>query len=106
MSDEKTQLELYGGRPPFVRGSATSEAASDSIAAARGKIQSQVLAHVAALGDFGATCDEVEDALALRHQTASARIRELYQINLLLKTDRTRPTRSGRKAAVYVARKK
>lgn len=61
----------------------------------------QVLAAVIA-GD-GLTCDEVEQLLGLRHQTAAARCWELEGQLLLEKSDQRRATRSGRTARVYVA---
>lgn len=48
-----------------------------------------------------ATCDEIEIALGLSHQTASARIRELTQDGLLRVTSKRRRTISGRLARVY-----
>lgn len=58
----------------------------------------------------GMTCDEVEIALGLRHQTASCFIRFLTQDGLLYKSTlpngetETRITRSGRSAIVWKAR--
>lgn len=49
----------------------------------------------------GATCDEVEVVLGLRHQTASARIRDLVIAKRIFDTGRRRLTRSGRKARIY-----
>lgn len=61
----------------------------------------QVLAAVIASG--GLTCDEVEQQLGLRHQTAAARLWELDGNLLVEKSDQRRPTRSGRTARVYQA---
>jgi hypothetical protein len=52
----------------------------------------------------GATCDEVEVALGMRHQTASARFTELKAAGHIFKDGRRRETRSGRTADVYVVR--
>lgn len=52
------------------------------------------------LAPLGYTCDEIEQAFGLRHQTASARLRELELSGHLRKTDQRR-TRSGRMARVY-----
>ena len=49
----------------------------------------------------GATCDEIEVALELRHQTVSCFIRFLTQDGLLYDTGDRRMTRSGRKAIVW-----
>lgn len=51
----------------------------------------------------GATCDEVEAALSLSHQTASARIRELFQEGSIRDSGLRRNTRTGRKATVWEA---
>lgn len=51
----------------------------------------------------GATCDEVEVALELRHQTASCFIRFLTQDGLLCDSGLKRLTRSGRMAIVWKA---
>jgi hypothetical protein len=51
----------------------------------------------------GATCDETEAGLGLRHQTASARLRELFLAGWLFTTEETRLTRSHRRARVYRA---
>jgi predicted transcriptional regulator len=49
-----------------------------------------------------ATCDEVEERMALRHQTASARVHELARAGLI-EPDGERRTRSGRRATVWKA---
>ena len=51
----------------------------------------------------GAICEAIELALNLRHQTVSARIRELFQRGLIVDSLRRRPTRSGRAAVVWTA---
>jgi predicted ArsR family transcriptional regulator len=77
----------------------TSSAAAKSIKPAVGKIKRQVLRFIREQG--GATCDEVEQYLELRHQTASARINELKVAGLIVATGDKRKTRSGRAAAVW-----
>lgn len=67
-------------------------------------IRRRVRRYVETRGYIGATCDEIEHALDLRHQTASARITELKRRGDLIDTGRRRPTTSGRAAAVYVTR--
>ena len=53
---------------------------------------------------LGATCDEVEVALNLRHQTASCFIRFLTQDGFLKETEYRRITRARRKAIVWILR--
>lgn len=52
-------------------------------------------------GSLGQTCDEIEVALGLRHQTASCFIRFLTQDGLLRDSGDRRITRSGRQAIVW-----
>ncbi len=49
----------------------------------------------------GLTCDEVEQRLGLKHQSASACIRALVKEGVLTKTPDRRPTRSDRDAIVW-----
>ena len=99
-------------RAAYVRGSATSKAAADSIAEPAVSLRSQVLAAIVAAGAAGMTCDEIEVALELRHQTASARVRELAKAGAIRpvldprhREPRclTRATRSGRRAQIWIA---
>lgn len=89
--------------PPWVKGSETSAAAADSMIPHLGKLQRLVVALAELRGPKGFTCDEAELALKQRHQSVSARIRELVQKGLLLKTELKRKTSSGRQAFVYIA---
>ena len=49
----------------------------------------------------GATCWEIEQALGILHQTASARIRKLFKDGNLMDTGLRRATGSGRMAIVW-----
>ena len=86
--------------PPHARGSTTSAAAADSITDVAGSLRARVLGHIAGTG--GSTCDEIEAALDLRHQTASARVRELALLGRVRDAGGRRRTRSGRQAVVWV----
>jgi hypothetical protein len=57
-------------------------------------------------GAYGATCDEVEIALQLRHQTASCFIRFLTKDGFLEGTIERRKTRAGRFAIVWRSTRK
>ena len=52
-------------------------------------------------GCLGRTDEEIEDATGLKHQTASARRRELVLKGLVEHTGEYRRTRSGRRAKVW-----
>ena len=90
--------------PPHVAGSDTSRAAAEAIRPHAPRQQDRALASIAARYSDGMTCDEVELELGLSHQTASARIRDLVKAGAIVDSGRRRPTRTGRKAAVYVAK--
>lgn len=96
---ERTEKESV----PFVRGSETSEEAADSVRPLVGQMKIQVYEFIASRGPDGATCDETEEALEMRHQTCSARFRDLRLENRIVQAGKKRLTRSGRKAEVYIA---
>lgn len=85
----------------FAKGSDTSEDAAVSVQKDGGRLRNQVLCCVTECGHVGATCDEVEEKLSMRHQTASARIYELRERGLLCDSGVRRLTRSGRRAVVW-----
>lgn len=105
MSAQLGLYDLYGGVPPHERSSGTSRAAAISVTETAGTLRSKVLAHVRSCGPAGATCDEVEEALGLRHQTASARMRELALKSMIVMAGERRVTRSGRYAEVWIGGK-
>lgn len=91
---------IYSGRPPFVAGSDTSEDAANSVASITYTLRRKAFEAIDSCRD-GATCDELEVLLYQRHQTISARLRELCLRNLIYDTGVRRMTRSGRSARVY-----
>jgi predicted transcriptional regulator len=93
----------YNGRAPFEAGSATSEAAADSLIDAAVTLRERVYRVIVAQAASGTTDDEIEQILKLRHQTVSARRRELELLGRVERTADRRRTSSGRFAAVYVA---
>lgn len=97
------QYDLYGGMPPHVKGSDTSLAAAKSQLPVALSMRSRVLVHVRAARGEGITCDEVEERMAGRHQSISARVRELVLMGKIRDSGYRRTTRSGRAARIYVA---
>jgi len=97
------QLGLFDRPAPFVRKSRTSKAAATSIEPVAGTVRAIVLAYIRGRGDYGATCEEVECGAQLKHQTASARVRELAQAGLIADSNTMRTTSSGRFAVVWRA---
>jgi len=96
-----SQLGLFDrAGAPYVKNSDTSKDAADSILLNSKTLRAMVFAYIK--GTNGSTCDEVEAALEMRHQTASARIRELAEAGYITDKGGRRHTRSGRLAVVWV----
>lgn len=85
-------------REPPHNGVATSVEAAESVAALVPDQGDRILR---ALRNRPMTCDELEVALNLRHQTASARLNMLARAGLIHRPGSKRPTRSGRSAFVW-----
>ena len=100
MSD---QLRLFDPPVPYVRGSDTSKAAAGTMVLVVGSLRFEVLRFIRSEGELGATCDAIECALDMRHQTASARVNELRNGGFIFDSGERRNTRSGRKATVWLA---
>lgn len=61
-----------------------------------------IVDHIRSRGLDGATTDEIEMALGLPHQSASARVTELRDAGKIETLGEVRPTRTGARAIVYV----
>lgn len=110
-------LELTGGRCGRCAGGAgcackrararkrksdTSSAAAESVERETPRLRALVFDAVRAAGREGATCDELEQCVHLRHQTCSARVNELRNEQRIVDSGERRLTRSGRMATVWV----
>lgn len=90
--------------PPF-NATDTSQAAAATVAPDTATMRAHVEQCVQRSGPYGLTCDDVEQRLGLRHQTASARLWELHhKLGVIADSGRRRRTASGRLAIVYVCR--
>lgn len=78
----------------------TQDAAWESARGSVKNISRTILDHIL---KTPSTCDEVEVALGLTHQTASAAIHYLMRDGEIVATEK-RPTRSGRSARVWKAK--
>ena len=92
----------YPDAPGYV-GRDTSREAARSVEPKASALRLRVLAEIQIRGTTGATCDELEQAMSLSHQSASARIRELGLKGKIRDSETRRKTRSGRAAIVWVA---
>ena len=78
----------------------TSRWAWESVADELSYVDREIFTLIAQRG--GATCDEIEVFAGFKHQTAAAQIRHMTEAGLLAAGPEKRPTRSGRKAIVWV----
>ncbi len=102
-----TQLTLYDGNPPHVAGNATSKTAGESVdrVSMRDRVEIDIWVHSGGRGiPLGRTDDEIEQFLHMIHQTVSARRRELVLLGKVVDSGRTRATRHGRQATVWVTK--
>lgn len=88
---------------PYTKGSATSKAAAQSMVKPAKNQREQIWRYVMKQGDRGATCQEVERALDICHQSCSTRMMELRQMGRLNHKGETRRTESNRQAEVHIA---
>lgn len=89
---------------PYVRGSKTSKAAAVSQLPVKAAVdEARVAAYIYGCGLTGSTDDEIEVSLGMIHQTASARRNGLARKNLVVNSGRTRPTRTGCHATVWIS---
>ena len=88
-----------------VIGSETSEEAARKIEPQRGKLQTLCYLAIKSAGASGMTAQEVETATGLPGNTVRPRIVELWEQQRIERTGERRPTRSGRMAVVWIARR-
>lgn len=87
---------------PFQKHSPTSREAAQGARPVAGLLRENVLAFIRSRGEEGATDQEIQEALALDPSTQRPRRVELVQAGLVWNSGKTRKTRSGREAVVWV----
>jgi len=97
-----TVVRMARKRLPYVHGSATSKAAATSQVLKAEADEARVFAYLQGCEGGGATDDEVEVALHMLHQTASARRRGLVLKDFVVDSGRTRETRTGCHATIWI----
>jgi len=93
--------ELYDSLPPHSDND-TSRGAAEAIAPHVSRLAEEVLEQIWLCGEEGSTCDEIEFLKDMKHQTVSARIRELKIKGRIKDSGLRRKTRSDRPAIVWV----
>lgn len=89
--------------PPHQPHSDTSRAAAEAIAPRAATLRRLVLEWLQSQGEQGGTDEEGRLALGLTVSTCVPRRVELMKAGLVRDSGRTRPTRSGRQATVWIA---
>ncbi len=102
MSIAGIQTQFIVPAPP-TNGTPTSNEAAERIEPAAGTLRELVLAYVRQCGEIGATDEEIQLALDMNPSTERPRRQELEKLGLILRTSRTRPTKSGRSAVIFIA---
>lgn len=100
------QLDLFIDRPPeppYQSHSATSAEAAHAIEPRTETLRKAVLDLLRKWGDAGGTDEEVHEYHGGNPGTYRARRVELVEMGLVRDSGRTRPTRSGRQAVVWIA---
>lgn len=102
-SGAEVQAAAHAASLPYASGSHTSLAAATSMRSSAETYRHKVLEFVRGRGPHGATDEEIATGLAMNPNTARPRRIELVdKFKLIVDSGETRPTRSGRKAVVYV----
>lgn len=89
--------------PAHQRHSATSRAAAVAIAPHAETLRAWVLREIQSCGFEGCTDQECQELMCIDPGTQRARRVELVQAGLVRDSGRTRATRAGRKATVWIA---
>jgi hypothetical protein len=88
---------------PYSKNSKTSKAAAKSMVPHAPNQRQLVWEFVQKRGAYGATCEEAEIGLKMRHQSCSTRMQELRQLGRLKHVGLTRKTVANRQAEIHVA---
>jgi len=88
---------------PYTPGSDTSQEAAEAIADVTGTLRRRVYEHIVSCGEGGTTDDAAEAVLDMKHTTYTARRGELVKQGLIANSGQKGTTRSGRRAALWVA---
>lgn len=99
MSD---QYEFYGGHPPHQPRDTSLDAATE-IRSEAATLRGEVFRYILGRGEQGATDEEIQEALEMAGNTERPRRRELEAEGRIFDCGKRRHTKTGRKAAVWVA---
>jgi len=101
MSDD--QYNLYGGLPPHQRRSPTSRAAAIQMLPTAGTKRRLVYDFLLSSAKYGGTDEQMQVALQMPGNVQRPRRIELVAVGLVRDSGRTRKTRAGRQAVIWIA---
>lgn len=87
---------------PATNGTATSNAAAESMRGKTGQIRQQILDLIVSRRWVGVTADQIEQETEIGGNTVRPRLVELRELGLIKDSGHVRKTRSGRSAVVWV----
>ena len=99
----REQLGLFDHSAPHVRDSETSRESAESIEPKAATLRGIVLAFIRGRGLYGATDEEMQEAIPMPPSTQRPRRIELVAARFVHDSGIRRRTRSGRAAAVWTA---
>lgn len=102
MSITGTQL-TFEVPAPATNGTPTSNAAAERIEPMTGTLRRKMLDYLRTCGDAGATDEQIQFACSINANTERPRRQELEAMGWVVRTTRTRKTKSNRDAVVFVA---
>ena len=102
MNEDNSTLDLFTRPAPYQAHSAPSIAAAEAIEPTAGTLRALVLQFIRTMGSHGATDEEIQQGCEIDPSTQRPRRIELWRAGLVQDSGKTRPTRSGRKATVWV----
>ena len=94
--------DLYDGTPPH-EDARTSKEAAEKVLPKINQMHARIFRFLRNQGAYGSIDDEGEVALEMKHQTYTARRRELVLMGFVVPNGKTRKTRSDCRAQVWVA---
>jgi len=97
------QYNLYGGLPPHQRHSSTSRAAAIQMLPTAGTKRRLVYDLLLEWAKYGGTDEQIQVALQMPGNVQRPRRIELVAVGLVRDSGRTRKTKSGRQATIWVA---
>lgn len=97
------QISMFDPAPKYVAHSPTSKAAAVQIEPKANTLRAKVYDLIKVSSEYGATDEELQDILCMEGSTERPRRKELCEQGKVKDSGKTRKTKSGRQAVIWVA---